>query len=117
MRAERRPRQEPEQLLTFGQCAERTATTERLWRELVATRRVRSVKVGKYRRIPESALVDFIEANTCPAAVQRPLGVPAGTMVNAPTMPLRRRRAFPMPPSRAQNTPTANVADHTPDAS
>lgn len=51
-----------EQLLTVAQVAELLGTTERFPRRLIAERRIRFVHVGRYVRIPESALRDFIGA-------------------------------------------------------
>lgn len=53
-----------ERLLAPQEAAAVTGTTERLWRRLIAERRVRYVKVGRYVRIPESALAEFVAANT-----------------------------------------------------
>lgn len=53
-----------ERLLAPAEAAEVTGTTERLWRRLVAERRVRYVKVGRYVRIPESAVAEFVAAHT-----------------------------------------------------
>ncbi|MFI9030279.1 helix-turn-helix domain-containing protein [Streptomyces sp. NPDC053560] len=53
-----------ERLLTIPEVAELLGTTERFPRRLVAERRVTYIKVGRHVRIPESALADFIEANT-----------------------------------------------------
>lgn len=46
--------------LTVGQAAEILNTSERFPRRLIAERRIRFVKVGKFVRIPESALTAFI---------------------------------------------------------
>jgi len=104
-----------ERLLTFRECAERTSTTERLWREIVATGRVRSVKVGKYRRIPESGLAEFIELNTRPATSTRPRSSVVRTALAASAMPLRRRSAPPAPQGPAHG-PNAGGAGPGPDA-
>ncbi|WP_433571954.1 excisionase family DNA-binding protein [Streptomyces sp. CA-251247] len=53
-----------ERLLTVAQAAERLGTSERFPRRLIAERRVTFVKVGRHVRIPEGALVAFIDANT-----------------------------------------------------
>lgn len=67
----------PERLLSLAEFAALTDTTERLARRLVAERRIRYVKVGKYVRISESALADFIARHTVeptPAvSAQRPV--------------------------------------------
>ena len=49
-------------LLTVGQVAELLGTTERFPRRRIAERRIRFVHVGRYVRIPESALGEFIGA-------------------------------------------------------
>jgi excisionase family DNA binding protein len=51
-----------ERLLTMAEVAELLGTTERFPRRLIAERRIRFVHVGRYVRIPESALREFIEA-------------------------------------------------------
>jgi excisionase family DNA binding protein len=51
-----------EQLLTIAQGAELLATSERFPRRLIAERRIRYVRVGRFVRIPESALREFIQA-------------------------------------------------------
>ena len=48
--------------LTVGQAAEILNTSERFPRRLIAERRIQFVKVGKFVRIPESALAEFIAA-------------------------------------------------------
>jgi len=49
-------------LLPVAEAAELLKTTERFPRRLIAERRIRFVKVGRYVRIPESALREFITA-------------------------------------------------------
>jgi excisionase family DNA binding protein len=49
-------------LLTVAEAAELFKTSERFPRRLIAERRIRFVKVGRYVRIPESALREFITA-------------------------------------------------------
>lgn len=66
-----RQRTELERLYTPQEAAAVTATTERLWRRLIAERRVRYVKVGRYVRIPESALAEFVAANTVEPSQRR----------------------------------------------
>lgn len=67
---------EAEQLLTVAQVAELLGTTERFPRRLIAERRIRFVHVGRYVRIPESALRDFIGAGLVePLRSSRPGGV------------------------------------------
>lgn len=51
-----------ERLLTINEAAERLNTSPRFPRRLVAERRIRFVKLGRFVRIPESALHDFIAA-------------------------------------------------------
>jgi excisionase family DNA binding protein len=51
-----------EPLLSVGQVAELLGTTERFPRRLIAERRIRFVRVGRYVRIPESAVREFIAA-------------------------------------------------------
>lgn len=53
-----------DRLLDVVQAAERLGTTERFPRRLIAERRIRFVHVGRHVRIPESALAEFIAANT-----------------------------------------------------
>jgi excisionase family DNA binding protein len=49
-------------LLTVESAAERLNTKPRFIRRLIAERRIEFVKVGRFVRISESALADFIEA-------------------------------------------------------
>jgi len=49
-------------LLTVEAAAERLSTSVRFVRRLIAERRIEFVKVGRYVRISESALAEFIEA-------------------------------------------------------
>jgi excisionase family DNA binding protein len=49
-------------LLTVAEAAELLKTSERFPRRLIAERRIRFVKLGRYVRIPESALREFIAA-------------------------------------------------------
>lgn len=54
-----------ERLLTVEQAAEVLGTNgPRFPRRLIAERRIRFVRVGRHVRIPESAIRDFVEANT-----------------------------------------------------
>lgn len=50
--------------LSVVQVAELLGTTVRFPRRLVAERRIRYVKVGIHVRIPESAVQEYIAANT-----------------------------------------------------
>ena len=51
-----------ERLLTLQEAAEALGTKLRFTRRLVAERRIRFTHVGRYVRIPESALREFIKA-------------------------------------------------------
>ena len=51
-----------DRLLTVGQVAGLLGTTERFPRRLIAERRIEFVKIGRYVRIRESALMAFIDA-------------------------------------------------------
>jgi excisionase family DNA binding protein len=51
-----------DRLLTVAEAAELLNTSERFPRRLVEERRIRFVKVGRFVRIPESALREFIGA-------------------------------------------------------
>ncbi|MFJ4519739.1 excisionase family DNA-binding protein [Streptomyces sp. NPDC088810] len=53
-----------ERYLTVDQVAEALGTTVRFPRRLIEERRITYVKVGRHVRIPESAVRDFIAANT-----------------------------------------------------
>ena len=53
-----------DKLLNVEQAAELLGTTERFPRRLIAERRIRFVRVGRHVRIPESAVVEYIEAST-----------------------------------------------------
>ncbi|KMS89659.1 MULTISPECIES: excisionase family DNA-binding protein [Streptomyces] len=53
-----------ERYLTVDQVAEVLGTTARFPRRLIEERRITYVKVGRHVRIPESAVRDFIAANT-----------------------------------------------------
>ena len=59
-------------LLSVGEVAELLGTTERFPRRLIEERRITFVKVGRHVRIPETAVREFIAANTVePVAVRR----------------------------------------------
>ncbi|MFC5186690.1 excisionase family DNA-binding protein [Actinomadura harenae] len=49
-----------ERLLTIAEAAEVFNTSERFPRRLIAERRIRFVKLGRFVRIPESAAHEFI---------------------------------------------------------
>jgi excisionase family DNA binding protein len=51
-------------LLTIDQAAELLGTGQRFPRRLIAERRIRFVHVGRHVRIPQSALNEFVVANT-----------------------------------------------------
>ena len=55
---------QPERLLTVAEFGEATGTSERFARRLVAERRIRFVRLGRYIRIPESAVAEFVAAGT-----------------------------------------------------
>jgi excisionase family DNA binding protein len=59
--------------LSVDQVAELLGTTPRFPRRLVAERRITFVKVGRHVRIPESAVMAFIEANTVEPVTARPV--------------------------------------------
>ncbi|MFF3324455.1 excisionase family DNA-binding protein [Streptomyces sp. NPDC002889] len=60
-----------DRLLTVDQVAELLGTTVRFPRRLIEERRVEYVKVGRHVRIPERAIVEFIEANTVAPSARR----------------------------------------------
>jgi excisionase family DNA binding protein len=49
-------------LLTVNEAADRLSTSPRFIRRLIAERRIEFVRIGRYVRISESALSDFIDA-------------------------------------------------------
>lgn len=57
-----------ERLLTVDEVAERLGTTVRFPRRLIEERRITFVKVGRHVRIPETALSDYVAANTVACA-------------------------------------------------
>lgn len=57
-----KPNLTAERLLTVAQAADVLGTTERFPRRLIEERRIRFVRVGRFVRIPESALREFIAA-------------------------------------------------------
>lgn len=79
----------PEPLLTLQEAAKRTATPDRLWRRLVAERRVRYVKVGRYVRIPASAIEEFLDANTVEPVGQAAVGIPTTRRRSSSASPVR----------------------------
>ncbi|MXM62341.1 excisionase family DNA-binding protein [Streptomyces sp. HUCO-GS316] len=64
-----------DRLLTVAQVAERLGTWEtsgeRFPRRLIEERRITFVKVGRHVRIPESAVDEYIAANTVRRVVRR----------------------------------------------
>ena len=56
-------------LLSVEEAAELLNTGPRFARRLIAERRIRFVKVGRHVRIPESALIEYVGANTVQPAV------------------------------------------------
>jgi excisionase family DNA binding protein len=57
-----RPRVSGQELLSVAQAAERLGTPERFVRRLIAQRRVRFYRVGRYVRFDVADLDSFIEA-------------------------------------------------------
>jgi len=53
-----------DRLLNVEQVADMLGTSVRFPRRLIAERRIRFVKVGRHVRIPESAVVEFVAAQT-----------------------------------------------------
>jgi excisionase family DNA binding protein len=54
-----------ERLLTVEQAAPYLgAQSDRMARRLIAQRRIRFVRVGRNVRIPESAIIEYVKANT-----------------------------------------------------
>ena len=64
-----------ERYLNVDQVAELLGTTVRFPRRLIEERRITYVKVGRHVRIPESAVQEFIAANTVEPVVLRPTGL------------------------------------------
>jgi excisionase family DNA binding protein len=62
-----------EKLFTLEEAAEAFGTSARFPRRLVAQRRIRFVRVGKFVRIPESAIDEFVVEGTVDVVV-RPRG-------------------------------------------
>jgi excisionase family DNA binding protein len=61
-----------DRLLSVEEVAQLLGTSTRFPRRLIAERRIVFVKVGRHVRIPESALADFVVANTVqPIATHR----------------------------------------------
>ncbi|MFJ6636028.1 helix-turn-helix domain-containing protein [Streptomyces sp. NPDC091376] len=62
-----------DRLLTVDQVAELLGTTVRFPRRLIEERRITFVKVGRHVRIPERAVMAYVEANTVAPSVRRQL--------------------------------------------
>ncbi|MFI6933091.1 excisionase family DNA-binding protein [Streptomyces sp. NPDC050287] len=60
-----------ERYLSVDQVAEILGTTVRFPRRLIEERRITYVKVGRHVRIPESAIREFIDANTVAPSARR----------------------------------------------
>lgn len=56
-----------DKLLTKDEAAEVLKVAVRFIERCVVERRIRYVKVGRYIRIPESAIDEYVEASTVPA--------------------------------------------------
>lgn len=56
-----------ERLLDITEIAAFTGTTERMARRMIDQRQVPTVKVGRYVRVKESDLLNYITGNTRPA--------------------------------------------------
>lgn len=59
-----------ERLFTVEEAAEALGTSARFPRRLVTQRRIRFVKVGKFVRIPESAIEEFVNEGTVDVVVR-----------------------------------------------
>lgn len=59
-----------ERLFTIEEAADALGTSTRFPRRLVAQRRIRFVKVGKFVRIPESAIDEFVHEGTVDVVVR-----------------------------------------------
>ncbi|GAA2956333.1 excisionase family DNA-binding protein [Streptomyces enissocaesilis] len=60
-----------DRLLSVDQVAELLGTTARFPRRLIEERRITFVKVGRHVRIPESAVSNFVVANTVEPIARR----------------------------------------------
>ena len=60
-----------ERLMSLDAAAEVLGTSARFPRRLIAERRIRFVRVGRHVRIPESAIAEYIEAQTVPPLASR----------------------------------------------
>ena len=59
-----------ERLFTIEEAADALGTSTRFPRRLVAQRRIRFVKVGKFVRIPESFINEFVDEGTVDMVVR-----------------------------------------------
>ena len=53
-----------DRLLTFQKAGKVLNTVERFPRRLISVRRIRFVRVGRHVRIPESAIAEYVAAQT-----------------------------------------------------
>lgn len=60
-----------DRLYTLDEAAQTLGTSPRFPRRLVAERRIRFVKVGRFVRIPESAIAEFVDAGTVEVVARR----------------------------------------------
>ncbi|CQR62468.1 MULTISPECIES: excisionase family DNA-binding protein [Streptomyces] len=60
-----------DRLLDVQEVAEALGTGVRFARRLIEERRITFVKVGRHVRIPQSAVDEYIAANTVPRVVRR----------------------------------------------
>ena len=71
---------EPTPLLTVEQAAERLGTPTRFVRRLIAQRRIRFCRIGRYVRIAANDLAEFIEAGRVePATGRGSIGEPGSS--------------------------------------
>ncbi|MEU0477276.1 helix-turn-helix domain-containing protein [Streptomyces olivaceus] len=64
-----------DRLLTVDQVAERLGTGARFPRRLIEERRITFVKVGRHVRIPETAVEEYVSANTVQPVLLRSTGL------------------------------------------
>ncbi|MCF2126790.1 helix-turn-helix domain-containing protein [Streptomyces sp. BB1-1-1] len=64
-----------DRLLTVDQVAERLGTGVRFPRRLIEERRITFVKVGRHVRIPETAVEEYVSANTVQPILLRSTGL------------------------------------------
>jgi excisionase family DNA binding protein len=63
--------QPPERLYDLAELAEALSISQRQARTLTQGRALRTVKIGKAVRVPESAVAEYIEAHTRPVVPSR----------------------------------------------